>query len=88
MQLSITATGGGLTYQWMADGTAISHVFVYSKTADALPDAGTYTVIISNLTGAIPAVMPRLPSRRAVVSPTVTVTVSSSNGGGGGGAEP
>ena len=84
MQLGVTATGGGLAYQWMKGGVAISGATasLYSKTADD-SDAGSYTVVVSNLTGT-------MTSNAA----TVTVTqpppppppANTGGGGGGGGA--
>ena len=77
--LTVTATGGGLLYQWNKDGSAVSGATasLFSKTAGS-GDAGNYTVTVTNSAG-------------TVTSATATVTVntpsgsSSSSGGGGGG---
>ncbi len=81
MQLRVIATGGGLSYQWMKGGAAIrgATASIYSKTAED-SDAGGYTVVVSNLTGALTS-----------DAATVTVTLPPpptpvATGGGGGGA--
>ena len=83
INLSVTATGGNLTYIWKKDGVAIANATSasYSKTS-ALADAGAYTVSVTNRAG-------------SVTSNSATVTVTAvpvppvtppSGGGGGGGA--
>jgi Metallo-peptidase family M12B Reprolysin-like len=75
--LSVTATGGGLSYQWLKNNTAISGAqgSSYSKVAEASEPDG-YSVTVSNLVGS---------ATSNVVTVTVTAPVQSSSGGGGGG---
>jgi hypothetical protein len=82
INLSVRATGGGLAYQWLKGGVAISGATFagYSKIADDA-DAGAYSVTVSNLLGTLTS-----------TSATLTITVPPppppppSSGGGGGGA--
>jgi subtilase family serine protease len=82
LSLSVTATGGGtLTYQWFNNGTAVYGAIgsTYSVTSAAAANAGSYTVVVSNIIG-------------TATSTAATVTVNSpppappASGGGGGGA--
>lgn len=83
ISLSVTATGGNLTYQWYQEKTAISGATssTYSKSNVGTTDAGNYTVIVQNTKG-------------SAQSDTVVVTVNTANtggnsgGGGGGGGAP
>jgi hypothetical protein len=83
--LSATASGGGLTYQWYKDGTAIPSAVSssYGITSSATTDSGNYTMTVSNLVGSAT-------TNAATVSVTPYVAPggggSSSSGGGGGGA--
>lgn len=94
MSLTVSATGGGLAYQWLKEGTAIEGATgaTFGKTF-AAADAGAYAVRVSNRRGAVtsrtatitlamntpPAVAP---------SPTVQPAVPSAGGGGGGAPSP
>jgi membrane carboxypeptidase/penicillin-binding protein PbpC len=68
--LSAVATGGGLTYQWYKDGTAISGATAASYTFTAATDkAGSYKVKVTNIAGYIEST----PVSVAVISePTIT----------------
>lgn len=72
--LGVTATGGGLSYQWLKNGVAISGAqgSSYSKVADASEPDG-YSVTVSNLAG-------------SVTSDVVTITVTTPPSGGGNGS--
>lgn len=78
--LSVTATGGGLSYQWLKAGVAISGATAatYTKVADAAePDS--YSVTVTNFVGTVT-------SSAASVTVTAPPPPPSSGGGGGGGA--
>jgi len=66
---SVVASGTGLSYQWLKDGTSISGATSSSYTiaATALTDAGTYSVYVANTAG-------------YVLSNDVILTVNSSLG--------
>lgn len=51
--LGVTATGTGLTYQWMKDGSALigATTSTLTLTAAQSGDTGTYAVIVSNAAG-------------------------------------
>ncbi len=53
--LSVSATGGGLSYQWIKDAFPIEGATdaTYSIDAAELTDAGTYTCVVSNNCGSI-----------------------------------
>jgi len=82
INLSVKATGGGLAYQWLKGGVALSGATTptYSKFSEDA-DAGTYTVTVSNFSGTVTS-----------NAATVTITVPPppppppASGGGGGGA--
>jgi hypothetical protein len=63
---SVTATGGGLTYQWFLNGAAISgaNSSTFSKGSSAASDGGSYTVAVSNVAGSVTS-----------ASATLTITV-------------
>jgi len=75
--LGVTATGGGLSYQWLKNGVAIAGAqgSSYAKSAEATEPDG-YSVIVSNLKGSVTS---------DVVTVTVTAPPPSSGGGSGGG---
>jgi len=54
---SVTATGGGLSYQWQYDGTPlagqISSTLALSNLT--LPQSGNYSVVVSNSIGSLPS---------------------------------
>ncbi len=53
--LSVAATGGGLSYQWRFNGTNINGATgaIYTITNISSANIGVYTVVISNLAGSI-----------------------------------
>jgi predicted outer membrane repeat protein len=55
LQLSVTASGAALTYQWSLNGSAISGATgaTYSVASSGVADGGTYTVLVSNGAGAL-----------------------------------
>jgi len=77
--VSVTAAGGGLSYQWSKDGNAIAGATAstYSKTASS-SDAGSYTVTVSNMAGTVT-------SSSATLTVTAVTNPPPSSGGGGGG---
>lgn len=92
LTLSVAATGGGLTYEWRLNGTAISPVSAEISASSFDEDlAGTYTVTVKNSFGSVtsdPAVVslatpPPPPPAPPPVSPP---PASTSSGGGGGGS--
>ncbi len=91
MILTVSATGGGLAYQWAKDGTDIegATAAAYGKTF-AAADAGRYSVRVSNRLGSVtsrPAAITLITSAPPVAAPAPTVpTVAPATGGGGGGA--
>jgi hypothetical protein len=93
MTLSVSATGGGLTYQWLKDGAGIegATATVLSKTF-AQADAGNYSVRISNRRGAVTsrsaAVTLVTSAPPPVVPPSAPVAAPAAGGGGGGGGAP
>jgi len=78
--LSVTASGGGLSYQWKKDGVAISGATaaIYSKGSISSTDAGNYTVVANNNAGSAT-------SNAAAVSVTAAPPPPPSGGGSGGG---
>jgi hypothetical protein len=84
INLSVTATGGNLTYVWRKDGVAIANATSasYSKTA-ALTDAGSYTVVVTNSAGSVTSTSATV---TVTAAPVVTPPNGGSSGGGGGGA--
>jgi kumamolisin len=68
----VTATGGGLNYQWYDNGTAIAGATssTYSKTAAAASDAGAYTVVVANGAGGVTSAAATL----TVITPPVIAT--------------
>jgi hypothetical protein len=73
LSVSVTATGGHLTYQWSKDGVTIPGATsaTYSKSATTTADSGSYTVTVSNPVGNVTS-----------NSAAVTVKAASSNTGG------
>ncbi len=103
--LSVTATGTGLTYQWRKDNANLPGATSssYSKTS-ATTDAGSYSVIVTNLGGNVTSSAatvtvttpptppstptPNPPSTPAPTPDTPTTTAGTGGGGGGGGGSP
>lgn len=85
INLSVKATGGGLSYQWTKGGVAISGATTsfYGKVADDA-DTGDYAVKISNLAGSVTSNSVTITV--TAPAPVVVPSTSSSSGGGGGGA--
>lgn len=83
MSVRVTATGGGLSYQWKKNGAVIdgATASIYSKIASDA-DAGNYSVVVSNLAGSITSAEATI----AVTSPPPPAAPINSGGGGGGGA--
>lgn len=54
LHLAISATGGGLKYQWFKNGSAIPSANKSSLTIESITaaDAGSYTVVVTNSVGA------------------------------------
>jgi len=85
LSLSVTATGGGLSYQWYRGDNAIANATAasYKKSSVTTADAGDYTVIVSNAAGAVT-------SDVATVTVAAKTTTGGSDSGGtvGGGTTP
>ena len=88
LSLSVTATGNDLTYQWSHDGTEIAGATAatYRKYNCTGSDAGSYTVLVSNLLGQVRSNAATVTVNPAPVTPPPTTNNSNSGGGGGGGA--
>lgn len=81
LSLGVTATGGGLSYQWQRNGTPLPglHTSSYTKiTEDA--DAGTYTVVVTNHAGSVTSASAMV----TVTAPAPAPSFTNSSGGGGG----
>lgn len=78
--VSVTASGGNLTYQWSKDGADIAGATSssYSRSAVAAGDAGSYRVVVTNPHGTAT-------SNSATVTVTTAQPPPPSGGGGGGG---
>lgn len=92
LSLSVSASGGGLNYQWLKDGAEISGATTPALIRTfAATDAGSYRVRITNRRGSavsraatvavVAPVSPPAPAPTPASSPA-----SSASGGGGGGA--
>lgn len=79
--LTVSATGGNLTYQWHKDGSVIAGATTatYTKAGVTTADSGSYTVVVANTAGTVT-------SSPATVSVTAPSTPTNGGGGGGGGA--
>ena len=82
MSVRVTATGGGLSYQWKKNGSVIegATASIYSKIASDA-DAGNYSVVVSNLAGSVTSAEATI----AVTSPPPPAAPINSGGSGGGG---
>lgn len=88
LSLNVSATGGGLAYQWRKDGTDIAGATLatYGKTF-AAADAGGYSVRVSNGQGTVTSRVAAVSLAAAAPTPvpmTPSVPASASGGGGGG----
>ena len=77
--LSVTATGGGLSYQWFLGTVSISGATsaTFSKSSASTSDSGNYTVTITNSAGSVTS------NAVAVTVNAAAVTPPPSGGGGG-----
>lgn len=91
---SVTATGGGLTYQWKKNGVNISGATssTYTITNVVAADAGMYEVTVTNISGSITSqivylntaiiTQPSPASQTIATGNSVTLSVSSYNASG------
>lgn len=63
LNLSVSAYGSGLTYNWRKDGVSVGNFITFQKPNVTASDAGTYTCIVSNACG-------------SAISASATVTVT------------
>ncbi len=84
--LSVTATGGNLTYQWAHAGMNIPTATgaSYSVSSSTTADAGSYTVTVSNSFGSVQSTAATVTVNTA--APAMTPAPSGSGSGGGGGS--
>ena len=93
MALSVSAVGGGLTYQWFKDGAAVAGASEarFSKSFVAA-DVGVYSVRITNSRGAASSRAATIALAAVAPAPTPSAPPASapaaSGGGGGGGGAP
>ncbi|WP_438480981.1 M12 family metallo-peptidase [Oleiharenicola lentus] len=87
--VSVTASGGGLSYQWLKNGVKIDGATgtIYTKVA-ANEDTGDYTVTVSNLKGSVTSNSAKITVQALVVTPPPTSNNTGGGGGGGGGGAP
>jgi hypothetical protein len=91
VQFTVTATGRpAVTYQWSFNGTAISGATssTYSLSNAQAANAGTYTVVVSNVMGSNTSNGATLTVNAATPTTSVGGDTSSGGGGGGGGGAP
>ena len=88
--LTVSATGGALTYQWYRDGTAITaaNTSTYTKYPATTSDAGSYTVAAGNSLGAVTSSPAEVKVSVAPAPPSTGCGGSSGGGGGGGSMDP
>lgn len=86
LQLGVTATGGGLRYQWMKDGAVLDGATstLFGKTAVST-DAGNYHVVVANRLGSLTSTMVSVTVNRPAPSNPASSGGGGSKGGGGGG---
>jgi hypothetical protein len=89
LTLTVTATGNDLTYQWSHGGAEIAGATAatYRKTNCTDADAGSYTVLVSNLLGQVRSNAATVTVSPAPATPPPSTNNSSSGGGGGGAIE-
>jgi hypothetical protein len=77
-ELSVTATGEGLFYQWYRNGAVIAGATgsTLSFPSAQVSDAGVYTVVVSNSGGSVTSA----PARLSVVSSMAVAALSPANG--------
>jgi predicted alpha/beta superfamily hydrolase len=85
LSLQVTAVGGGLTYQWRRNGTAIAGATgsTYSVPLPSSADAGVYTVTVTNPIGTATSTAAEI---SVTIPPPAPPPPTKSGGGGGGGA--
>lgn len=93
LKLTVTATGGGLYYQWSKNGAAIAGATAetFVKSVSAAADAGDYTVMVTNTLGSVTSNKSTVTITAAPAptpAPTPSPSPSSGGGGGGGGGAP
>ncbi len=89
LDLVVAARGANLAYQWSKDHAVIAGATAatYSKSSAASADAGAYTVVVSNVLGAVTSTAAAV----TVITLPAALTpapLSSSSGGGGGAIRP
>ncbi len=90
ISLSVTATGGALTYQWYKGESAISGATSssFSKYSATTADAGSYTVIVKNIKGSAQSNTASINVSAASNGGGNNPPAGGSSGGGGGGGSP
>ena len=85
--LSVTASGENLAYQWTMGGAAISGATLasYSVSSASSIDAASYTVIVSNVMGAVTSNAATVTVNDAPAPTPLPPSSSAGSGGGGGG---
>jgi len=93
--LSVTAVGDGLTYQWRKDGVALSGATdsIYTKPSSSTGDVGAYDVVVGNAVGQTSSVSASVVVYEPTSSPDASSPATNSSsqsgsaaGSGGGGA--
>lgn len=89
VQLGVSASGGGLTYQWFKEGAPVANATssVFGKTS-APSDTGNYHVVVQNKLGSVTSATVSITVNRATTSnpsPPNGIGGGGSKGGGGGG---
>ncbi|MBI3884305.1 MAG: hypothetical protein HY302_01030 [Opitutae bacterium] len=86
MTLAVSASGGGLTFQWSKDGAAIAGANQASFAKVVAPDdAGDYRVAVGNSRGNSTSRAARVQVAQAPVPAPAPAAVPAAGGGGGGG---
>lgn len=93
LQLTVSASGRNLTYQWLRNGTAIAGATEASfAKAFVASDAGSYAVIVTNSKGSVTSSAASVSAAVATPAPSTPSTPAgggvTSGGGGGGGGSP
>jgi hypothetical protein len=71
---TVVASGSGLAYQWRFGGSDLPGATssAYTKTNVQPPDAGNYTVVITNLAGFVSSTATLSVTKGALISPTIS----------------